>query len=93
MVHRVRRVGVEQMAKMLGALYLLLGIVFAAIFAVIGAMVPMAGAGEDATMFGPGFLIAMPFLYGLLGLVFGALVAWLYNIVAGWTGGIELELS
>ena len=35
----------------------------------------------------------MPLLYGILGVVFGALIAWFYNLVAGWTGGIEMELD
>lgn len=89
MVHHVRRIGVTRMATVLGALYLLLGVVFAAIFAVIGAMVPTPGD----SMFRGGFLIAMPLLYGVLGFVFGAVTAWLYNVIAGWTGGLELDLE
>ena len=93
MTQRVRRLGVGQMAKVLGTLYFLLGILFAAIFGLVGSMIPASEMGGDAAMFGTGFVIAMPFLYAALGFVFGALIAWLYNIVAGWTGGIELEFD
>jgi hypothetical protein len=93
MTQRIRRLGVAQMAKVLGALYFLLGIVAALIFWAAGAMVPISERGESTALFGTGFVIAMPFLYALLGVVFGALIAWLYNLVAGWTGGIEFELE
>jgi|SRR5690606_32006224 len=92
-MHRIRRLGVGQMAKVLGSLYLLLGIIFAAIFGIFGSMMPTREMGNDAAMFGGAFLIFMPILYGVIGLIFGALIAWLYNLVAGWTGGIEIELE
>ena len=93
MIQRITRLGVGQTAKVLGALYFLLGIVFAAIFGLFGSMMPAAAMGDGAGMFGRGFIIAMPFLYGVIGVIFGALVAWLYNLVATWTGGLELELD
>jgi len=92
-MHRIRRLGVGQMAKVLGSLYLLLGIIFAALFAFIGSMIPSREMGNDAFMFGGAFLVFMPVLYGVIGFIFGALIAWLYNLVAGWTGGIEIELE
>ena len=32
-------------------------------------------------------------MYGLMGVVGGAIGAALYNLVAGWVGGIEVELE
>lgn len=93
MVHRVRRVGVEQLAKLLGAIYLFFGVILAVLFAGLGALVPGTTAEEGWSMFRGGFLLVMPVMYGVIGLVSGALVAWLYNIVAGWTGGLELDLQ
>lgn len=93
MIQRLKSIGVGQMAKLLGALYFMLGIIFALIFWLVGSMMPTVAMGEEATMFGKGFLLMMPFLYGLFGLVFGALTAWLYNIVAGWTGGLDFEFE
>ena len=93
MNQRVRRLGVAQLAKVLAALYFLLGTVFAALFALIGSVVPLSEWGGDATPFGMGFLVVMPFLYAIAGFVFGALIAWLYNFVADWTGGVELGLE
>jgi hypothetical protein len=93
MIQRIRRLGVAQMAKVMGALYFLLGILIAALMGLFGSMFQTAG-DESAMLFGGGaFLIALPILYGVIGVVAGALIAWLYNVVAGFTGGLELELE
>lgn len=43
------------------------------------------------TVFGVGAIILFPILYGVMGLIFGAVSAALYNLFAGIVGGIELE--
>ena len=35
----------------------------------------------------------MPVLYAVFGLIGGAIGAALYNLVAGWVGGLEVELE
>ena len=37
-------------------------------------------------------LLAMPILFGLLGLIFGGLAAFFYNLLASWLGGIKIEI-
>jgi hypothetical protein len=92
MIQRIRRLGVGQMAKVMGALYFLIGIVIAALVGLFGSMFPDAGDSSVA-LFGGMFLLAMPIVYGVFGVVSGALIAWLYNVVAGFTGGLEMELE
>ena len=36
-------------------------------------------------------LVVLPLLYWLVGFVLGAILAMLYNITAGWFGGVEIE--
>jgi hypothetical protein len=40
-----------------------------------------------------GAVVLMPLVYGFFGLVFGALGAFVYNLVSGFAGGLELELE
>ena len=40
-----------------------------------------------------GFGIFMPVLYGVMGFIFGVLMAVVYNLVARWIGGIEVEVE
>ena len=95
----VRRVGIASLAKMLGAIYAVIGLIAGSGFALIGmfggAVAAMQQGGElgalGGLLFGFGGIIVMPLLYGLVGALFGALSALLYNLFAGVVGGIVLE--
>lgn len=97
----VRHIGVWSVSRLYGALCAALGLLFGAIFALIAAVGGMAGAmresgtglgsGSLGAMFGVGAIIVFPLLYGVFGLVGGAIGASLYNLFAGMFGGIELE--
>ena len=43
--------------------------------------------------FGVGAIIIAPILGAIFGFIMGAIVAFLYNLVAKWVGGIEIELE
>jgi hypothetical protein len=85
---RISKFAIGQSAKFLGVLYLLFGLIFVPFFLLIGMFSPDATAG-----FGMIFAVAMPVMYGVMGVVGGAVGAVLYNLVAGWVGGIEVELE
>ncbi|NHN49234.1 hypothetical protein G9464_16775 [Halostella sp. JP-L12] len=81
----VDSIGVVSLAKILGVIGLLWGIILALSWIVIGG--PMGGRPGL-----PDLLIATigGALYGVIG---GAITALIYNAAAGLMGGIELELS
>jgi hypothetical protein len=95
----LKRVGVWSVSRMLGVLYAALGFLVGGIFTLISlvvAAVGMAsGEGEAAfgILFGVGAIVIAPIFYGTIGLVFGALGAFIYNLAAGVVGGIEFELE
>ena len=88
MRQEIRRFRVGPTAKVLGVLYTLVGLVVSPIF-LLAALVAPDGAGAGV---GVGLAVAMPILYGFLGFVFTAIGCLIYNMVAGWIGGIELEI-
>ena len=104
MKRRIKRIAPLQAGKMLGVLYGCMGLIFLPIFLLAG----MAGAFAQQTqqtqgaagapaaaiialMFGMG--IFMPIIYGVMGFVFGVLGAAVYNLIARWIGGIEVEVE
>ena len=89
MRQRVRRFGVGQTAKVAGVLYALMGLIAVPILLVATLVAP----DETGVGFGIGFALLLPLLYGLLGFVFTALGCIIYNLVAGWVGGIEIEIG
>jgi len=65
---------------------------------VAGSLTGMAGAdAPTGRMLGLGMgfaaIIVFPILYGIVGGVGGAIGALMYNLVAGWVGGLEVDIS
>lgn len=96
----LKRVGVLSAGKVSGVLYGLLGLIFGVIFALfslLGAGIAVTQTGDSAVMFGAlfgvGAVIFMPLFYGAMGFIMGVIMAALYNLVAGWVGGVELYLE
>lgn len=87
MPQQIRRFGVGQTAKVVGVLYALMGLLAIPIFLVAATLSP------KETGFGTGFAFALPILYGIMGFIFTAIGCAIYNLVAGWVGGVEVELE
>jgi hypothetical protein len=94
-MHVLKSVGVMSVAKIMGLLYGCMGLIFAPILLLVGVLGSIAG--QDKTPFagvvGIVLAVLMPVLYGVTGFVSGAIGALLYNLLAKWVGGFELELG
>jgi len=92
---RIKRFGVLSVGKILGILYAILGIIVGAMFTALSLLAAVSssnqGAGIVGLLFGVGAIIFFPIFYGIMGLIFGMLTAFLYNLVASRIGGIEVE--
>ena len=40
-----------------------------------------------------GFVVLLPLFYALMGFLAGVVGAWIYNLLAGWIGGLEFEFE
>ena len=94
----LKRIGPMSCAKISGLLYALLGLiagVFLSFFSLLLGSVASeySGGGMFTGLFGIGAIIFLPIFYGLLGFVMGGISAWIYNLVAGWVGGLEMEFD
>jgi hypothetical protein len=89
----LRRIAPLSTAKVAGVLFALLGVLIGLFGALFGSFFD-ASAGEGfGGSFGIAAVFIFPVMYGLLGLIGGLISAFLYNVVAGWVGGIEVELE
>ena len=97
----IRRVTPLSAAKIAGALYMVLGLIFGALFsliAVIGSTASLAnqdggpGAAFGA-LFGIGAIVLFPIFYGAMGFIGAFLMALLYNALAGMVGGVEIDVQ
>jgi hypothetical protein len=94
-MHIVKSVGVMSVAKIMGLIYGCLGLVFMPLFLIVGLVGSMAGQQKSpfAGVLGIFLAILLPFVYGVLGFIMGAIGGLLYNLFARLVGGFELELE
>lgn len=84
MKKQIIRVSPIQTAKVAALMYFLLSIPMLVFMLISFAFAPMPSPG-----FGFGFMILFPVLYLVFGFIFTAIAAWVYNLAAGWVGGVE----
>ena len=99
----IRRMGVLSVAKIYGVLMAVFGLIFGVIYGLVvmvfgAAMLSRSAGGSGAAaasgiIFGLAIMVMLPVLYGILGFVFGAIFALIYNAGASTIGGVELELE
>jgi hypothetical protein len=95
----VRRIGVVSVAKLSAALYGAIGLIvgfFISLISLFGMAAALGGdhaTGAMGALFGVGSIILLPLFYGVFGFVVGAISALIYNIVARFVGGIEIEVE
>ena len=98
----IRRIDAFSAGKVFGVLYAMLGLVFGLIFSLFSLMGAAIGAGMEqggvegaafSLIFGIGAVVVMPLFYGVMGFVTALVGALLYNLTAGFVGGIRLDLA
>lgn len=93
----ITKVNAFSVAKVAAVLYAGLGLIFGALFSLIGmagigtALAGTEGAGFMSMIFGVGAIIIMPICYAIMGFIVSFISAALFNVAAGMTGGIEIE--
>jgi hypothetical protein len=95
---RIRRFNVVKTATVVALMYMVIVAIFAIPFFLLIAIagVSVNGGPTQSTGLVAGgivFAILAVLLYGLLGWVFTAIACLIYNLVAGWVGGIEVEVD
>jgi hypothetical protein len=101
MTRTLKRIAPLQLAKMMGVLYALMGLLFVPFFLLFAAIGAFAQHGSNqnvapgALALGGGLVMALlfPVMYGVGGFILGAITAALYNVVARWVGGVEVEVE
>lgn len=99
----LKRIGPGFAFKVGAVTYAILGLVVGVCFAFFSMIAGSLGAlaGGDASGvarslglgFGFGAIIVMPITYAIIGGIGGVLGALVYNLVAGWIGSVEVDIS
>jgi hypothetical protein len=92
----VKNIGPLSVGKILGSLYVILGLFIGGLFSLIslaGAAIGGQNAGPAQAIFGVMAIIIIPVFYGVIGFIGGIIMAALYNLIAPYVGGIEVEFA
>lgn len=97
MVTRIKSINPVQLAAVSAVLYAFIALIGALFFAFFASLIPYGAFGMHGLGMGTGlglFMIVLwPIVYGVLGFIGGLITALLYNLIAMWTGGIELTFT
>ena len=87
----LKRIDVYSAARIGGLLYFFLSLIFILPFALfMGSMGMAMGEGRGIFPFMGMGVIFLPVIYGIAGFLG---TAWAYNLIAGWAGGVRIELE
>jgi hypothetical protein len=96
----LKRVGPGSAFKIAVIVYAFLGLVIGILFGFVSMLGVALHSGDTnpglgMLGFGLGFgaVLVFPVLYGVVGGIFAAIGALLYNLVANWVGGLEVDIS
>jgi hypothetical protein len=94
---RIRRFNVVKTATVVALIYVVIVAIFAIPFMLLVGIAgvsmnggPEVGAGVVGILI---FSVVIALFYGVLGWIFTAIGCAIYNLVAGWIGGIEVEVE
>jgi hypothetical protein len=89
----ITRVGPLSVAKVAGLLYAIMGLLFGGFISLFAMAGSATGASDSpfGAIFGVAAVILLPIAYGCLGFLATLLMSWLFNIVVGITGGVEVD--
>jgi len=92
---RIKRIAPLQLGKMLAVLYGILGLIFIPFFLFMTALTSQIPAEQRTGIvaMGAGFAICAPILYAIMGFIIGIIGAFIYNLVAKFIGGVEVEVE
>jgi len=92
MTQQIRRLGVVQTSKVIGMVYFLFTLVVCLpMCIIIASKMVMSGSTEQLSIIV--LLVFAPIAYGVAAFLMGALACLVYNLVAKWVGGIEIEVE
>ncbi len=96
----LRSVGVLSAGKVMGAMGLIIGLIpgfFMGMMAVVAAIGVAADGGNQPLLPALGMAVAsfflLPLFYGAISFVMGIIYAFLYNLLAGTVGGLEMNFE
>lgn len=92
-MRRIKRFGILQTAKVAAVIYFLIAAVFTIPFWLLNSMLRLNELFPEIPFTGGIFFIIIPFFYAFIAFIFTAISCAIYNVIASFIGGIEVEVE
>jgi hypothetical protein len=93
-MYTIRRFSVVKTATVVAVMYVVIVAVFFIPFAILAlAVAPSNSSGAGGLVGVIVFALLAALLYGVFGWIFTAIACAIYNLAAGWVGGIEVQVD
>ncbi len=97
----IKRIDPFSLGKIMGVIYGIFGLIIGAMFSLLSMLGGLAGLAQDggagagfvSLILGVGSIIVLPLFYGVVGLIGGVITGFLFNLAAGWCGGLSIEVE
>ena len=101
---RIRKLGVLSVAKIQASIMFIISLLISIPYGLIVIIYSLVGGsfvggnaglgvGAGGIVIGLLIMIGLPIMYSIIGFIGGAIASLLYNLFAGWVGGIEIEVE
>ena len=93
----IKHISVLSAGKVMGIICAAIGLIAGVLILLFGSMLgglAAASGGEGGGIMAIGGVkgvILLPILYGIFGFIGGVIQAFVYNLAAGWVGGIRIQ--
>ena len=92
-MYELKKIAVLRCGIVLGVLYVFFGFIEAIFLAPTFALSPPPGINLSPSVLVVFVFVVLPIVFAVIGFIGGAVMAALYNLVAGWTGGIQFTFT
>jgi hypothetical protein len=95
----LKRIGPLSCGRICAWIYAAFGLIVGFIMSIFALVGTVANFGSDGSgsvfglIFGIGAVFILPIFYGIVGFLGGLISAGIYNLIARYSGGLEIELS
>lgn len=86
-IFKLKKINVLKFAVVTALIYVLLSFIILIPFSLISGLISHQFAISTI------FLFFLPIVYGIIGLISGLLIAFIYNLISKYFGGIEVEVE
>ena len=89
-MREIKKIDVWSLAKIEAIIGVILGLIIGILTFILP---PLPGQEQTLKSLGVYAIFLAPIIYAIIGFVSGVVIAFLYNIVAKWVGGIKIKLE